>query len=274
MSGSSDENMRSGPFPFAPDEDNDVFSSVDLDVAPVEAESGSRRDPGPSTNKKTQPNRAVQTETRTVASLSVRRPDGQSVSVPVHGPRFVIGRGHADLIVEDEFVSPWHAQLYVDDGKLVLEDMNSFNGVFLRIADELTLEDRDELVIGQQRFVFRKKWEEPRTADRPDRSVPKLGAPVAGSPVRLLRWIEGGRLAGVFPIRDRLTIGTEGCDVACPEDLALSNQHAEIVRDDDVFQLRDLDSEFGTFIRIHDSVELVDGDCFLVGRTRLDLSYD
>ena len=263
----SDSTSDASPFPFPCSEEESVFTSIDLDdpVQPAE--------PSPAPQPSPEPRSLNHTDVPPVARLSILRAGTEQANVDVRPPRCVIGSGNADVIVDDEFVSPWHAQLYVENGGLVLEDMNSYNGVFLRIADELTLEDRDEIVMGQQRFVFRSKWEEETTADRPDRTVPRLGAPMAGSPVRLLRVLEGGRVGDIYPIGDRLTIGSGSADVLCPEDLAMSAPHAEILRDGETFILSDLQSEFGTFIRIHNTVELVDGDSFVVGQTQIDLTY-
>ena len=263
----------SRPFPFPTEQSRDVFASIDIDAPPQEANPEVEVEPIVDPAPDPDPPKRSATELEPIARLTVRAAEGDVRSAPVHAPRFVIGRANADLALDDEFVSPWHAQLFVADNVLTLEDMNSYNGVFLRIADELILEDRDELVLGQQRFVFRQDWESASRGDATDFDVPRLGAPLAGSPVRLFQIMKGGRIRSIFNIGDGITIGGEGCDISCPEDFSLSSPHAEIVRDGDSFVLRDLDSEFGTFIRIHDTVEVVDGDCFVVGRTRLDLNF-
>ena len=265
---------ESKPFPFADADDASVFTSVNLEDP--EQPAGADQKQKPSSTPAPEPTGpASYADIPPVALVTVDRPAIEPTDYDVRPPRCVIGAGEADVILEDEFVSDWHAQLYLDGGNLVLEDMTSYNGVFLRIANELTLEDRDELVMGQQRFVFRSAWEDPTTADRPDRdrNVQRLGAPMAGSPVRLERILEGGRVSEIYPIGDRLTIGNDGCSVNCPEDLSLSSPHAEIVRDGETFYLSDLQSDYGTYIRIHNPVELVDGDSFVIGRTRLNLSY-
>lgn len=259
--------------PFDRDGDPNVFSSIDVHAPPEEA----MRTPSaePETPRQGSPPTPEPTlgDIAPMARLDMRRPHGETASANVRPPRCIIGRGAADLVLEDEFISPWHAQLVLVEETLVLEDMNSYNGVFLGIADQLTLEDEDEIVVGQQRFVFRNTWKAASTADRADRRVRRLGAPASDAPARLLRIVEGGRIAAIHPIDNHLTIGREGCDVTLPEDVALSKAHTEVVRGGDEFVLRDLDSDYGTFIRIHDPVELVDGDCFVLGRTRIELAY-
>lgn len=256
------------PFPFLDDGDS-VFSSIVVGGDPDDqAADQQEQDEGP---EEIEPE-PVQ-ETRTAAALLVTPPEGKPREIPVGEHRSILGRGAADVVLDDPFVSPHHAQLFWDDDALVLDDLESYNGVFLGIANDLALEDLDELVVGQQRFVFRNTWEDPETDDSRDVSVPKLGAPIGRPPVRLLRYLEGGRLAGVFRVGDRLTIGSDAGDIVFPDDYELSSPHAAVLRDGESFVLRDLDSDGGTFLRIRDPVELVDGDRFVIGRTHVDVAF-
>ncbi|MFW6057671.1 MAG: FHA domain-containing protein, partial [Persicimonas sp.] len=80
-------------------------------------------------------------------------------------------------------------------------------------------------------------------------------------------------VGGVHPIGQRLTIGASEGDLRFPEDGLLASPHTVIRREQDRYLLRDVDSDTGTFIRIANAVELIDGDCFLVGRTRIRLTF-
>ncbi|MFB6264701.1 MAG: FHA domain-containing protein [Bradymonadaceae bacterium] len=212
-----------------------------------------------------------ETDERSVyAALTARRPEIEARVADVDRPRFLIGRGSVDLALDDPFVSPWHAQLYRSDGSLLLEDMDSENGVYLRLADDLELEDGDEIAMGRQRFVFRTTWD---TEAEAEVETVELGAPARGRTARLERRIEGGGTAGIHPIGDSITIGREGTILEYPRDALLADSHAVIVRDGDSYFLNDLDTDTGTFIRIHNPLEVVDGDCFLVGRTRIDVAF-
>lgn len=215
---------------------------------------------------------AQQTSSGPKPTLVVRSPGGtMETRRTIDSPRFLVGRENCDLELDDRFVARWHIQLFERDGALVLQDLNSRNGVYLRIADDLALEDGDQIVVGDQRFEFRTTWDEP--AKRRGGDTDAMGGTWAGNPVRLIRYMEGDHIGGVYPLVQRLTIGCSGADLCFPEDSMLSSPHAVIRREQDRFLLRDLESESGTFIRIADAVELIDGDCFLVGRTRIRLSF-
>ena len=169
--------------------------------------------------------------------------------------------------MDDRFVSDWHAQIVRRDGALLLQDLNSTNGVYLRIADELALEDKDQILMGRQRLEFRTSWDPVDPEHSPD-YVDAIGAPDFESPVRVVRYLEGDRVAEVHPVEGELLVGRRHGDIVCLEDPLLSAEHAEIVEHEEDFFLCDLDSDVGTFIRVHNAVELVDGDCFMIGRTR------
>lgn len=205
-------------------------------------------------------------------TLVVRSPGGtMETRRAVDSPRFLVGRDNCDLELEDRFVSRWHVQLFRRDGTLVLQDLGSRNGVYLRIADDLALEDGDQICVGEQRFEFRTTWDSSPTRRPGDPEV--LGASWSGSPARLIRYVEGDQIGGVYPLGERTTIGSKNTELVFPEDAMLSSMHATIRRDQGRYILRDTDSGTGTFIRIANAVELIDGDCFLVGRTRLRLTF-
>jgi pSer/pThr/pTyr-binding forkhead associated (FHA) protein len=198
--------------------------------------------------------------------------EGVDDRVEFDSDRFLIGRENCDLNMDDRFVSKWHAQLVQRDGVLLLQDMNSDNGVYLRIADELALEDKDEILVGRQRLEFRTSWDRAEPDGTSD-FVDTLGAPDFESPIRVIRYLEGDRIAEVHPVDQELLIGRRHGDIVCVEDPLLSPEHAEIVKHGDDYFLCDLDSDIGTFIRVHNAVELVDGDCFMIGRSRFFLRY-
>jgi len=280
------DGRKNVPFTLPDDDEQDVFSSVDLerDEEVVSSVPTYRTSQGLPAVAHTQPSAPVSSAPAPGrAPTQARHPrltvESANMSVAhnvdIDRPLFLIGRDSAHLPLQDEYVSPWHAQLRIEDGAVVLEDMGSTNGVYLRIADDLQLEDRDEIVVGNQRFVFRTSWDLPQ-AEPPSpfgSHPPQLGGNSPSDAARLIQVYSGGVVGGVWRIRDRVTIGRQGADVAEPDDPWLSSPHATIERHAAQFFIKDVRSQYGTFIRVFDSVELIDGDCFVVGRSRIKITY-
>lgn len=205
-------------------------------------------------------------------SLSVLDAWGRpSFEFPLQPGRVMIGREQSDLpLTQDAYVSRWHAALQWRAGALTLEDMSSTNGVFLRVADAFLLEDGDEFVLGLHRFVFLSTSAPLRyRAEREHDGVRLSGASAAATFPRLMHLLEGGVVGGVYPLGDRFHVGSRQGELVCADDPSMSATHAVVERRQHAFYLRDLGSTLGSYIRINSAVELLDGDSFLVGQTRI-----
>jgi hypothetical protein len=74
----------------------------------------------------------------------------------IERPSVVLGRGDADVHVEDAEVSRHHARLEMRGGRAVIRDLGSTNGTFVndvKVA-EAEIEDRGEFRIGQTRLML------------------------------------------------------------------------------------------------------------------------
>lgn len=69
-----------------------------------------------------------------------------------------IGKAENCIIIleDDDYVSRTHARLYIKDGIVWLEDMNSSNGTFVRIDKPVPLKTDSHFVIGKRLLVFEK----------------------------------------------------------------------------------------------------------------------
>ncbi len=64
-----------------------------------------------------------------------------------------IGREIGDIVFRDDgFVSGRHARIAKIDGRVILKDLGSSNGTYVRIRGGRTLEDGDLVLMGQQLF--------------------------------------------------------------------------------------------------------------------------
>ena len=77
--------------------------------------------------------------------------------LPIIKSVFVIGRAFGDLVVPDTEVSRKHAQIeFTEDGKIILKDLGSTNGTFVRgeRITEVPLEDKTEFTVGKTSLMF------------------------------------------------------------------------------------------------------------------------
>ena len=195
-------------------------------------------------------------------------------ALPLHRERTIIGQSnHCDAPYTHPLLSPWHAALVrTPEGKIMLEDLQSINGVFLGIADDFQLEDGDHIALGRQRFLFRSTTPPPSVLHAPDHaSAPLFGAPCQGHYPHLIRLLAGGLIGGLYPLNKPLVIGRGMVDISLPEDYVLEDRHAQIERKGPHFTLRDLGSRTGSYIRVYSPVELIPGDRFLLGNLQFCL---
>lgn len=220
------------------------------------------------------------------------------------GDQLDIGRLEGNVVVaEDPYLSPRHVRMAWAHGKLVLRDLGSTNGVFLRLAASrnagarpdsaeiaVPLGDQDLVLIGQQVLRFEILREnEGGFGPAQEHGTLLFGSPAAPRYARLCQRTVEGITRDVYYIRKVETVlGRESGDVVFTEDPFLSRRHAAIrvvgregstslppaanggVR----FSLVDLGSSNGTFVRIRGDIELNPGDHFRVGQQLFRVDFD
>jgi pSer/pThr/pTyr-binding forkhead associated (FHA) protein len=90
--------------------------------------------------------------------LDLIRPNGRpGLRCPItkHTPTVIGREGHrVDItLADDKLVSALHAQIRVDDGRFVLDDMKSRNGTFVHVLGTRPLRSGDMILAG--RVLFR-----------------------------------------------------------------------------------------------------------------------
>lgn len=219
-----------------------------------------------------------------------------------------IGRNCGNVIVsEDPYLSPRHVRIVWNDGKLLLRDLGSTNGVFLRLAAwrdmgarragdapeiAVPLSDQDLILVGQQvlRFDILREGEG-GFGPAQEHGTLLFGSPAAPRYARLSQRTVEGIARDVYYVRKVETVlGRESGDVVFTEDPFLSRRHAAIrllARDgappaasrplpptEARFALVDLGSSNGTFLRIRSDVELAPGDHFRVGQQLFRVDFE
>jgi predicted Zn finger-like uncharacterized protein len=94
-------------------------------------------------------------ETRKL-SLAVISGNNAGEIFQISKPRMVIGRGEADILIQDLEASRTHAEIDVIGDRVVLHDLNSTNGTFVdeQKITSVSLENHNEFRIGSTVFML------------------------------------------------------------------------------------------------------------------------
>jgi pSer/pThr/pTyr-binding forkhead associated (FHA) protein len=79
--------------------------------------------------------------------------DVDGSAFPLFGDAIVLGRERGDILFpEDGYVSGTHARISLVEGQVILSDLGSSNGTFLRLRHERTIPNGSFILMGQQLF--------------------------------------------------------------------------------------------------------------------------
>lgn len=199
-----------------------------------------------------------------------------------------IGRLEGDVTLHDDpYLSPRHARLFHEQGRLFLRDLASLNGVYLRLAPrrggefeaQVELFDQDLILVGQQVLRFEIVQEDGGLGAASQHGTLVFGTPLTPRYARLSqRTVEGITRDVIYLRKMETVLGRESGDVIFSEDLFLSRRHAAIRVDPREtgtrFHLVDLGSSNGTFVRLRKDVELTHGDQFRIGQQLFRIELD
>ena len=215
-----------------------------------------------------------------LARLVVIAQDGTpGTEYPITGAEAEIGREDGTIrLPSDPYVSPRHMQIYRRNGRFFVRDLESVNGVYVRLRAPEVLRHADLVLIGLEVLRF----ELVSDAERGLGPATERGTRVFGSPSvpRLAKLcqltVEGVTRDQYYLSRDETVIGRESGDLVFTNDPFMSRRHASVDRElaSGTFSLRDLGSSNGTFLAIRSERELVSGDYLRVGQHlfRLDVT--
>lgn len=203
------------------------------------------------------------------AKLILIRGEGvEGLSYQLNADQHVVGRTGQLVFPDDPFVSPQHANFFYREGKLVVRDEGSVNGVYVRVRGSVDLAYGDHLLAGEQ--VFRvdepPRVDEQATAD----GTYYYGSPRHKTLFRVVQVLQGGADGMCVSARGAaLQIGREGGDLNFPGDLYMSATHCRIEDAGGRLSLTDLNSRNGTYVRLKAERELSHGDYLFIGRKLL-----
>ncbi len=195
--------------------------------------------------------------------------DGQSF--PIQAEQFDIGRSEGEVtLVDDPYLSPRHARVRRQGDQFFLRDLDSVNGIYLRLRDSVELSHGDMVLAGQQvlRLEVLDDVESP-FGPAGVHGVLVFGTPESPRAARLMQYTTEGLVRDVFYLyRNETVIGRESGDIVFTDDPFLSRRHASVRFDRAArkFTLADSGSSNGTFVRIRGERALAHQDQFRVGR--------
>lgn len=199
-------------------------------------------------------------------TLTALRPDGTDFgSYALPGAVATIGRDVGGIFAGDSYLSPRHATIGSQNGKLFVRDEGSLNGVYRKLLPQtpVPLSDGHIFRIGQE--IIRFETLKPQ-APGPD-GVERLGSPAKGYIGRISLMIGRETTGNSFPVPEHgIHIGRERGDVLFPEDGYVSGLHCRITVENGQVWLTDVGSSNGSFIRVNGEDEIQPGDILLMGQ--------
>jgi len=184
------------------------------------------------------------------------------------GDDVIIGSSGDIALTGEKFCAPKEAVLSYKDGKLLLIDLEGGNGVFVRVRKPVELVLGDSFLIGDQILCV---LANPEPDDEPGPGPTYFyGSPRWPSSFRIVQIWEGGQHGAVRAARGTtLQIGRTMGDMTFRRDPLVEDQHCTVEEQAGAIVLTDLNTRAGTFVRVTGEREVVDGDEFAIGRTRL-----
>jgi pSer/pThr/pTyr-binding forkhead associated (FHA) protein len=161
----------------------------------------------------------------------------------------------------DATVSPEHVRFTPSEGGVLVEDLGSVNGTFLRLRAPRPVRPGDELRLGRQRLRL-----DPLPAAAAQGAARPWGTADPAQRACLAQLLDGGGTGEVFPLRaGENLMGREVGAIRFPGDRYVSARHARLDVGEDGTVLTDLGSSNGTFVRLTAPAQLGAGDQLLVG---------
>ncbi len=207
------------------------------------------------------------------AKLVLIQPDGsEGEAFSLQDGPTLIGRSTGGIFANDAYLSPEHTEFRFEGDQLVVKDMESLNGIYIRIEPEVPIELFDGSVfrIGQEILRF----ELPRAPDPSPDGTQLMGSPHQGFIGRICLVIGRETTGNCFPIPPQgIHLGRERGDVVFPEDGYVSGLHCRIHSEVGHVFLTDLGSSNGTFVRVLNESFVPKGTFVLMGQQLFRADY-
>ncbi|MBW2263311.1 MAG: FHA domain-containing protein [Deltaproteobacteria bacterium] len=185
--------------------------------------------------------------------------EGKTTPVPLTRDEYTVGRQEGNVIrLTERNISRRHARFFCAKGHWIIEDLGSYNGVFVnsdRVKERHAIKSGDTIQIGDYRLIFREvsetDVEESVVIVDGDVSAmppPRLTTAVPGEQPKLII-INGPEPGTIVSLQEGTTILGRGetCEVQV-EDVSVSREHCSVELSAEYCRIRDMDSSNGVRI--------------------------
>lgn len=204
-------------------------------------------------------------------SMTLIRPDGTEGGTHDLRPgENKLGRSFGPVFENDGYLSPVHALLDIHGQNAVVRDVDSLNGVFVKMTQEEELQSGQIIRIGQELLRFEIIPTPEPTAD----GTELMGSPNPGFWGKLTVIIGRDVTGAAFPLLgDSVTLGRERGEINFPDDGYVSGLHARVSLRDGRVYLADLGSSNGTFIKVNGERNVGHDSFVLLGQQLFRLNF-
>ena len=206
------------------------------------------------------------------AQIREKKPDGTLENPLQVVGEISIGRTDCDVVFPDDVIlSDHHASLWNREGKLILKDLGSRNGTYVKQRRDRELVPGDIFLLGRELFRFTTQSMDKAglAAATQEGTMACTASPMLqrGPLTAKLEHIKlTGEVIEEFSLeKPETTLGRTNGDLVFKNNPYMSGTHARIMAQPERFILQDLKSRNGVFCRVRDEVELTDGDEFFLG---------
>ena len=200
--------------------------------------------------------------------ISVRRDGSDGEKTKIYDDVFDIGRNAGSLQYANDFhLEARHCRLLQRDGEWILRDLDTINGVYLRLREPTYIEHRGQLLLGRQVLVFeRLDMDEASLNQAVEQGVLLFASSLKTPWGRIKQLAECGVYRDVFHFyRPQVVFGREDGDILFPDDEFISRKHMRITFSDEGVLVEDLGSSNGTFLKVDGEIAISNGDLLRLG---------
>lgn len=199
--------------------------------------------------------------------VAVRRDGSDGAVYTIDREQLDIGRSEGELLFEDPHLAARHARIVRGPHGFTLIPLELRNGVYIRISQPKTVRHGDHMLVGKQVLMFEEVPAVERTLPPGiEQGVVLFGTPTHSPWGRLRQMTAAGTARDIYHLtRAEVILGREQGDIVFSSDEFMSRRHAAIRNRGGGYELEDLGSSNGSFVRLREAHPLQNGEMIRLG---------